>query len=363
MKKIGICIDSLEMGGAEKLLVDIIKMLFETKKYKIYLVTKNESNSDFYKEIKEKVEYSYLISKDTEKRNRRYGEIGKFFTSLEKRRSFKKFKNNVDLIIDFLDGDFYKFLKNVKDKKKIIWLHSGYKELQIKKKIDKKLNSYDQTIVITEAMYKEIKEKTELENVAMIYNLIDFDKIDRLLSENISNEDKELLKKDFILSVCRLDENQKDVGTLLRSFSKYKGKELLYIVGEGPSENQLKELTYSLGVDSKVVFLGKKMNPFVYMQNAKCFVLSTKNEGFGLVIAEALYCGTKVVASDCEYGPREILLDGKIGVLTSVGDEISLLNGIKKSLEKSYSRKDVMESLERFKKEQILSQIEGVLDV
>lgn len=363
MKKIGICIDSLEMGGAEKLLVDIIKMLYETKKYKIYLVTKNESNSDFYKEIKEKVEYSYLISKDTEKRNRRYGEIGKFFTSLEKRRSFKKFKNDVDLIIDFLDGDFYKFLKNVKDKKKIVWLHSGYKELQIKKKIDKKLNSYDQTIVITEAMYKEIKEKTDIKNVTMIYNLIDFGKIDRLLSENISNEDKELLKKDFILSVCRLDENQKDVGTLLRSFSNYKGKELLYIVGEGPSENQLKELTYSLGIDSKVVFLGKKMNPFVYMQNAKCFVLSTKNEGFGLVIAEALYCGTKVVASDCEYGPREILLDGKIGVLTSVGNEISLLNGIKKSLEKSCSRKDVMESLERFKKEQILSQIEGVLDV
>ncbi|MGL5625651.1 MAG: glycosyltransferase, partial [Cetobacterium sp.] len=152
MKKIGICIDSLEMGGAEKLLVDIIKMLFETKKYKIYLVTKNESNSDFYKEIKEKVEYSYLISKDTEKRNRRYGEVGKFFTSLEKRRNFKKFKKDVDLIIDFLDGDFYKFLKNVKDKKKIVWLHSGYKELQIKKKIDKKLNSYNQTIVITEAM-------------------------------------------------------------------------------------------------------------------------------------------------------------------------------------------------------------------
>lgn len=363
MKKIGFCIDSLEMGGAEKLLVDIIKMLYETRKYKIYLVTKNESNSDFYKEIKEKVEYSYLISKNNEKRNRKYGELGKILTSIEKRRSFKKFKNDVDLIIDFLDGDFYKFLKNIKDKKKIVWLHSGYKELQLKKKIDKKLKSYDKTIVITESMYKEMKEKTNIEDVVMIYNLIDFDKIDRLLLEDISEEDKELLKRNFILSVCRLDESQKDVETLLKSFSNYKGEELLYIVGDGPSRKILEEFSNDSGITDRVKFLGKKNNPFVYMKNTKCFVLSTKNEGFGLVVAEALYCGAKVVASDCEYGPREILLDGKIGILTSVGDENSLLNGIKESLEKSYSRKDVMNSLERFKKEQILSHIEEVLDV
>ncbi|MGL5461023.1 MAG: glycosyltransferase, partial [Cetobacterium sp.] len=69
MKKIGICIDSLEVGGAEKLLVDIIKLLNQTSSYKIILLTKNESDSKFYHEIKDEIDYSYLISKKTEEKN------------------------------------------------------------------------------------------------------------------------------------------------------------------------------------------------------------------------------------------------------------------------------------------------------
>ena len=48
MLKIGFCINSLEMGGAERLLVDIINALYETKDYEIHLLTKIKSNSYFY---------------------------------------------------------------------------------------------------------------------------------------------------------------------------------------------------------------------------------------------------------------------------------------------------------------------------
>ena len=61
MKKIGFCINSLEMGGAEKLLVDIINTLSETKEYEIFLLTKEKSNSYFYNKIKNKVRYIYLF--------------------------------------------------------------------------------------------------------------------------------------------------------------------------------------------------------------------------------------------------------------------------------------------------------------
>ena len=64
MLKIGFCINSLEMGGAERLLVDIINALYGTKDYEIHLLTKIKSNSYFYNLIKNKVKYSFLLAKN-----------------------------------------------------------------------------------------------------------------------------------------------------------------------------------------------------------------------------------------------------------------------------------------------------------
>lgn len=112
MLKIGFCIDSLEMGGAEKLLVDIINALYETKDYEIHLLTKIKSNSYFYNLIKDKVKYSFLLEKKSK------GFFSKTKDSIIKKINFKKFSNDIDLIIDFLDGDFFSYIRNLKNKKK-----------------------------------------------------------------------------------------------------------------------------------------------------------------------------------------------------------------------------------------------------
>ena len=97
MLKIGFCINSLEMGGAERLLVDIINALYETKDYEIHLLTKIKSNSYFYNLIKNKVKYSFLLEKKAK------GFLAKTKESILKKINFKKFSNEVDVIIDFLD--------------------------------------------------------------------------------------------------------------------------------------------------------------------------------------------------------------------------------------------------------------------
>ena len=63
MLKIGFCIDSLETGGAEKLLVDIVNALYETKDYEIHILTKLKSNSYFFNLIKGKIKYHFLLEK------------------------------------------------------------------------------------------------------------------------------------------------------------------------------------------------------------------------------------------------------------------------------------------------------------
>lgn len=357
MKKVGFCINSLEMGGAEKLLVDMIKLLYLTKRYEIYLLTKNESNSYFYNEIKDKIKYFYLITKEEESRYKNYSFIGRLILSFFKRKNFNKFNENVDILIDFLDGDFYKYMKLERKKKKILWLHSEFQYLKAKKKILDKLKYYSSIIVITDAMKKVMKQNKLKIRIEQVFNFIDFNDIDQKLSKNFK-----LKEEKYFLTVCRLNEEQKDVTTLIKTFSKYKGERKLCIIGDGRSRSELEELTKKLNLDGKIRFLGMKENPYIYMKNSDGFILSSKGEGFGLVIVEALYCGAKVIASDCDFGPREILFNGEIGELFEIGNEKQLLEKLNNIDEYTYSRERVNDSLKRFEKEEILKKIERILN-
>ena len=77
---------------------------------------------------------------------------------------------------------------------------------------------------------------------------------------------------------------------------------------------------------------GFVMNPYAYMSRASLFVLSSRWEGLPTVLIEALCCGTPVVSTDCPSGPREILKDGKYGLLTPVGDINALARAIDETL-------------------------------
>lgn len=353
MKKIGFCINSLEMGGAEKLLVDIINTLSETKEYEIFLLTKVKSNSYFYNKIKDKVKYFYLLEKE-ETNNI----LSRLKNSMMKRMQFKKFAEDLDIIIDFLDCDFYKYIKKVKNKKRIAWLHLSYRELQKRKKIEKKIYYYDKVIVIADDMEKEIKTETENLNIYKIYNLIDFSMIDKKLEENR----EKLPKERYFLTVCRLNEEQKDVTTLINAFSLYKGNEKLLIIGDGEDRKKLEKLCKEKKLENKIKFLGTFSNPYIFMKCAECFILSSKTEGFGLVIVEALYCGTKVISSNCPVGPREILLDGEIGELFKVGDEKELLDKLNNISQKEYDKNLIEQSLKRYSKEEFIKKFKEVIE-
>lgn len=348
------CINSLEMGGAERLLVNIIDLLYETKKYEIFLLTRYKSNSYFFNQIKDKVVYEFLADKDKEKLYKKFGIFGRFINSIKKQKKFKSMSKKVHILIDFLDADFYKYIRKQKNIKKVTWLHSNYKYLVLRKKIQKKLKYYDDIVVITEAMYNELLEKKYNNNLHLLYNVVDFKMLDYLLL----NDEKNINNEKFFLTVCRLEEQSKDVVTLLEAFSKYFGIEKLYIIGNGPNKQDLIRVVKRLKIEERVRFLGTIENPFPYMKACEAFILSTKSEGFGLVLVEALYCGAKVISSNCEYGPKEILLNGEIGELFEVGNSEELLNKLKSIKEKEYSREKIKKSLERFDKEIFFKELE-----
>jgi glycosyltransferase involved in cell wall biosynthesis len=83
-----------------------------------------------------------------------------------------------------------------------------------------------------------------------------------------------------------------------------------------------------MGVKEEVAFPGFVSNPFSYMARAGVFVLSSAWEGMPGVLIQALACGTPVVATDCESGPREVLQRGHFGRLVAVGDVEALAAAI-----------------------------------
>lgn len=139
----------------------------------------------------------------------------------------------------------------------------------------------------------------------------------------------------FVLAVGRLHE-QKDYGSLLRAFARVvkRRPSHLVILGEGGDREKLRSLADSLGIASYVHLLGYKANALAYMRQAAAFVLSSRAEGFGNVIVEALACGAPVISTDCPHGPREILADGRFGTLVPVGDIDALAQAIAASLDR-----------------------------
>jgi glycosyltransferase involved in cell wall biosynthesis len=115
---------------------------------------------------------------------------------------------------------------------------------------------------------------------------------------------------------------QKDHETMLRALALHRrtGHGRLIILGTGPLEASLRQLAQSLGIADAVDFAGFKPNALPYFRQADAFLLSSRCEGFGNVIVEAMGCGTPVISTRCEHGPAEILAEGRYGVLVGTHD-------------------------------------------
>jgi glycosyltransferase involved in cell wall biosynthesis len=110
---------------------------------------------------------------------------------------------------------------------------------------------------------------------------------------------------------------QKDHETMIRALAIHRRRHdgRLIMLGDGPRREALQDLVTQLDLTDAVDFLGFRQNALPYFRQADAFLLSSRCEGFGNVIVEALGCGTPVISSRCEYGPAEILDDGRYGVL------------------------------------------------
>ena len=129
------------------------------------------------------------------------------------------------------------------------------------------------------------------------------------------------------ITVCRLDESQKDVETLLRAFAHVREgwdrngvrRPRLSVVGDGKDRARLTRLAGELSLRHRVAFTGWVDDPVARLRDSDVFVLSTRRESPGRVNIEASAVGLPVIASRVE-GCTESISEGVSGVLVTPGD-------------------------------------------
>jgi glycosyltransferase involved in cell wall biosynthesis len=171
--------------------------------------------------------------------------------------------------------------------------------------------------------------------VRVIPNPVVDDDSDRLAAEHTNHP--WLNQSDIqVLISAGLLAPHKDFATLIRAFSEIhtrKPSVRLLILGEGSERPALESLIRELRLADFVQLPGFELNPYKLMSRSSVFVLSSKTEGFGNVIAEALALGVPVVTTECGSGPAEILEREKYGRLVPVGDAEALAVAILETLQ------------------------------
>lgn len=143
-------------------------------------------------------------------------------------------------------------------------------------------------------------------DLMVIRNIFPMEIIEELANHN----DTELPNNNFIVSVGRLT-SIKNNQLLINAYNyliKTKNiKQDLYIVGDGDDANNLKVLVEKLNLINRVHFIGYKSNPYPWLKKSDIFVLSSKIEGLGGVILEAIGCQTRLVVTNSQGGVHDIM--------------------------------------------------------
>ena len=310
-------------GGVQKVMVEKANWL-STRGHDVMIMTYEQGGNPLAFEILPSVKI-----KDIDCRFYTLYKLNLFKRIIKKaeiRRQFKvRFHQLVDefrpdaIVAPTNTGNFMKAIISAREKTNIIIeSHSAYQYDMMGGTIKKKINALLLLPVISHcdlliALTKGDASfwKRHVKNVKVVPNPSSF------YLDDINHDEKILGR---IICPARLHPHKR-LDRLIIAFSLIaKAHPLWYIdiYGDGYLKGQLLYLIKKLELTNRIHILPPTKNIIAEYSRSQMFVLSSDCEGFGLVIIEAMACGIPVVATDCPYGPSEIIDNGKTGLLAKM---------------------------------------------
>lgn len=363
MKKINICFhigDITLAGGTERITITLANNLMKyfSDKYNILIISNTRKNNTPFFKIDKRIGCKYLYKKNY------HFKLYYPLTMLKELFLLKKFRCDilvsVDSILSLIDIPASKILM----KKNICWEHFnvntdfGY---NIRNKARKLATNKSDYIVVLSEKDKEsyIKKYGKELNINRIYNCSTIEVDDNIVYHFGNN----------IVSCGRLSK-EKGFDMLIEVANKLRNKQIKYnwnILGDGPERDNIQSLINKYKLNDCVHLLGNVNDVGKYFKNSNLFVLTSRFEGFGLVLIEAQQYKLPVISFDCDFGPSEIIDDNVNGFLIKSFDIEEMTNKIElllknKELSKSFSNHSQI-NIKKFAPEQIAKEWDDLFDM
>ena len=346
---------NLDLGGIETALINLLDNI-NYDKYNVTLVLE-EKTGIFLNKVPEKVKV-----KELKVSNHKNKLIRKVINLLRKLEFAIYNYNNYDFSCCYatysLSGNK---LARLASKNNALYIHSNYKytyktEREVREFFNcRNLNNFKYIIFVSNEarndfieLYPYLKEKCLVFN-----NFINIAKIEKLSNEKI-NHKKSKNKKLFVF-VGRLDDSSKKVKRAINLINNLKETEL-WIIGDGLDRKMYEDEVKRLKLKERVIFHGKKSNPYPYMKEADYIILTSDYEGFPVTYLEAIILN-KPILTTIDVSDDKINISNFATIIPK--DEKKMLEKVKRVIEKGVKTKNI--DLAKIQKER-MQNLEKIFD-
>ncbi len=318
------------VGGADRVITEKANYFADKLKYDVYIITDSQGKEIPKFPLSPKVHLVNLNIMFGQQYNHSFFIRGFIYFKLMRKYKRELIKQLMTIRPDFTIstlGRDVDFITSVKDgSKKIAEAHTTRKNIRnfelLKKKnfiynvigkiweskLEKAINKFNKLVVLTE---DDASEWAEIKDSIVIPNSLPF--YPKKISYNSNKK---------AISVGRF-EIEKGHDRLIDVWSEVIKKHpdwILEIYGEGTLKNGLIDIAKEKGLSDSILFKPSSMNiSKEYIDSSFC-IMTSRYEGFGMVLIEAMACGLPCIAYDCPSGPRNIIKDGINGFLIKDGD-------------------------------------------
>lgn len=357
-KRLLFIIDSLGIGGAEKVTLTLAKGFVDIG-YHIDIIS---CNNIIKFEVPEGIHLHLLGFKKSFMDYTRYRiKLHTMINDLEKQQ-----KCRYDCIIAVLQQAI-RLIEGYKHPKIFCTVHSTLSQsafknrhgvrLYLKQKTLQRIYNNKNIITCSSGIKDDLLNIIGIKpkSIHAIFNPIDIDLINKLSNENPSIP-TELFE--YIVHVGRLSKVKRH-DILIKAYKKSNIKMKLILVGDGEEKENIIKLIKELELEEMVILAGFQANPYPFIKNAKLFVLSSEYEGLPTVLMESLALNTPIISTNCKSGPSEIMTGTLANYLTPVNDVDTLAIKIKEITSSPYTIDTLF--IQPFQLNVILKQYENMI--